>query len=116
MSRRSGNGFAPFVPLLSASTDASGIATFTVPAGTLRRYDGCLPVPVGPVSGTGGGRFTVQVVTEPAIGLKPAATAVLTITVAVSQSLTTGVLLGGSVTGLGAAPAGVVVRLMLAGV
>lgn len=116
MSKRQGNGIAPFVPLLSAATDAAGVATFTVPAGTLRRYDGCLPVVVAATTGAGTGRYTAQVTAEPAVGSRPAAAAVLTITVAVSQSNTITTLLLGQGMGLVNAGAGITVRLMLAGV
>jgi hypothetical protein len=109
MPGRQGNGLAPFTPLLSTTTDSSGVATFPVPAGTCRRYDGCLPVVVAPVAS---GRFAVQVISEPTVGSKPAPDAVLTIRVGVSVA---GTGLGG-VFSMAAAPAGITVRLMLVGV
>lgn len=97
----------------TAVTNASGVATFSLPPSILSVYQGAIPVVSRAIAAVTD-RSTAQITSEPAIGTVN--TAGLTVAVTVSQSAMTGVLLGGTIPGLGPAPAGITVRLFLHGI
>lgn len=97
--------------MLIANTDSTGLATLTIPAGRVTRYEGCVATPKGAATTL----LSCQVVSEPAIGANLSA-ASGTITVQVSRSKATSVLLLNTmVSGLEAAGAGVPVMCLIWG-
>lgn len=107
MPKRHLNGLTPV--LLIANTDSSGVATFTIPAGRITRYEGCVATPK---SATSTGRFSCQVISEPMIGTNLTAVAgTVTVAVSVSNQQLLSVL-GTTIVGMVAAGSGIPVMLL----
>jgi hypothetical protein len=106
MPRRALNGLTPV--LLIGTTDSTGTATVTIPAGRMYRYEGCVASPKGAATPL----LSCHVVSEPTLGANLSA-ASGTITVQVSQSKSTAVLvLNTMINGLTAAGSGIPVMVI----
>ncbi|MFB9378610.1 hypothetical protein ACFFKU_06795 [Kineococcus gynurae] len=108
-------GFASTALPLTATTDGSGNAVFTIPAGRLRLYAGAIAQVVAPTTGSSGGLFSHQITAEPTLGAD-LSTSEGKVTVHVTKSNQIAFLLGGSAPALVSAQAGITVRLLPLGV